>query len=88
MGRPSKKDVQFSDPLLKDMVLKFTANVKVARLKQELTQQDLASKCGLALNTISEIEQQRVEDIKLGTIVAVCKGLGEKDIFQFLKKRP
>lgn len=78
--------MQFSDSLLEEMVLRFTKNVKTTRLKQKLTQQELASKCGLALNTISEIEQQRIEDIRLGTIVTVCKGLGEKDVFRFLRK--
>lgn len=86
MGRPSKKDVQFSDPLLKEIVMGFTSKVRAKRLKLGMTQQDLATQSRLALNTISEIEQKRIEDIKLGTVIAVCKGLGERDILKFLKK--
>lgn len=86
MGRLSKKDVFFKDPLLKQLIERLRSNLEQGRKLKGLTQQQLASKSRLSVNTVSEIEQERVEDIRLSTITALTRGLGEKDPLWLFKK--
>ena len=86
MGRGSRKEIKISDPLLKPLIANLVANVKSKRIKGDLTQQSLAIKAGLAVNTVSEIEQERLEDIRLSTVTALAKALGEQDPLRLFRK--
>ena len=71
MGRRSRKEIDFQDPCLKKLIEAFCVNVKKMRISKKLTQQELAEKSRLAVNTIAEIEQQRIENLRLSTITAL-----------------
>ena len=45
--------------------------MKEMRKPKELTQQELVEKTYLAVNTIVEIEQKRIENLRLSTITAL-----------------
>jgi len=38
------------------------------------------------VNTVSEIEQERIGDIRLSTVTALAKALGEQDPLKLFKK--
>lgn len=86
MGRASRQDIKISEPLLKPLIANLIANVKARRIKGGFTQQSLAIDAGLAVNTVSEIEQERIEDIRLSTVAALASALGEKDPLKLLRK--
>ena len=86
MGRGSRKDVKIEDSLLKPLIGNLIANVKAKREKAEMTQQELATKATLAVNTIAEIEQERIGDIRLSTVTALAKALGENDPLKLFKR--
>lgn len=86
MGRASRQDIKISEPLLKPLIANLIANVKARRIKGGFTQQSLAIDAGLAVNTVSEIEQERIEDIRLSTVAALANALGEKDPLKLLRK--
>ena len=72
MGRRSKKEIDFQDLYLKKIIEAFCVNVKKMRISKKLTQQELAERSRLAVNTIAEIEQQRIENLRLSTITALA----------------
>ncbi len=86
MGRASRQDIKIREPLLKPLIANLIANVKARRVKGGFTQQSLAIDAGLAVNTVSEIEQERIEDIRLSTVAALANALGEKDPLKLLRK--
>lgn len=86
MGRSSRQDIKISEPLLKPLIANLIANVKARRIKGGFTQQSLAIDAGLAVNTVSEIEQERIEDIRLSTVAALANAFGEKDPLRLLRK--
>lgn len=53
----------------------FGGNVREARLKWDLTQEELAEKCGLDFRQIGFIERGEINPT-LQTIHRLCKGLG------------
>ena len=63
MGRRAKKEINFQDPCLENLISAFCMNVKEIRISKRLTQQQLAEKAQLAINTIAEIEQNGVAPI-------------------------
>ena len=71
MGRGNRKDLIFQDFYLEELISVFCVNIKEIRISKKLTQQQLAEKAQLAINTIAEIEQQRVENLRLSTITAL-----------------
>lgn len=48
------------------------------RIKRRLTQQELAKRCGLGINTISEIECGHRKTIWIDTLNKLAHGLGVK----------
>ena len=75
MGRRTKKEIDFQDPCLEKLISTFCINVREVRISKKLTQQQLAEKAQLAINTIAEIEQQRIENLRLSTITALGNAL-------------
>ena len=57
--------------LSKKLIEAFCVNVKEMRKSKKLNQQELAEKTYLAVNTIAEIEQKRIENLRLSTITAL-----------------
>ena len=87
MGRRTKKEISFQDPCLEKLILAFCVNIKEIRRSKKLTQQQLAEKAQLAINTIAEIEQQRIENLRLSTITALGNALNIKPLTLFKSKR-
>ena len=50
-------------------------NIKTAREAQKLTQQELASRAGVAISTIWELENECLEDFRFSTVSAVANSL-------------
>ena len=71
MGRRSKTEISFQDYSLEKLVKNFCINVREIRKSKNFTQQQLAEKAQLAVNTIAEIEQQRIENLRLSTVTAL-----------------
>ena len=86
MGRNSRKDIDIQDRELKRLIETFCANVIEKRRSSGLTQQQLAGKAKLAVNTIAEIEQGRIENLRLSTVTAVGKAFNLKAL-DLLKKQ-
>jgi len=60
-------------------LMSYTAlgrSLREARRSQGVTQAGLAAKSGTSRVTIARLETGRDRDVRLGTITAVCKGLG------------
>ena len=83
MGRKTKKELTFQDKNLEKLILVICINVKRIRVSKKLTQQQLAEKAQLAINTVAEIEQQRVENLRLSTITALGSALEIKPLDLF-----
>ena len=86
MGRNSQKDIDIQDRELKRLIEVFCANVIEKRRSSGLTQQQLASKAELAVNTIAEIEQGRIENLRLSTVTAIGQAFNLKAL-DLLKKQ-
>ena len=80
MGRRSRKEIEFQDIHLKKLIEAFCVNVKKIRISKKLTQQELAEKSQLAVNTIAEIEQQRIENLRLSTVTALSSAFKIKPL--------
>jgi transcriptional regulator with XRE-family HTH domain len=83
MGRSSKFDLSFDDPILQDLLHRLGDNLRKLRQHEGLTQQGVAQVAGLALNTIAEIEQKRVENVRLSTVTALAKALKQHPLDLF-----
>ena len=75
MGRKSRKEIIFQDKYLEKLILNFCRNVRTVRISKNLTQQRLAEISRLGINTIGEIEQERIENLRLSTITTLGKAL-------------
>lgn len=62
-------------------------NLKVKRGKMGWSQQELATKCGLSLNTITRIEQGISGDLRFSTVEAIGKGLKINNPLKLLSKK-
>ena len=80
MGRNKREDIDIEDPLLLEMIENIVSNVKKERTRLGITQAELASSSQLAQNTIAEIEQARIENLRLSTLAAIARGLNVKPI--------
>ena len=78
MGRNRRDEIHIDDPLLFEMVKNLCENVKKKRSKLGITQAELAIGSGLSQNTVAEIEQGRIENIRLSTVAAIARGLKAK----------
>lgn len=61
--------------LTADLQLAFGRNVKAARLKANMTQTDLADRCGIRQHHLSQIENGQL-NLTLGTMARIAKALG------------
>lgn len=50
--------------------------VKEIREQKKMTQEELEQESGISRQTISAIENNRAENIKVGTLLALAKALG------------
>ena len=55
---------------------KMGYRVKEIREKLKMTQEELERKSGVSRQTISAIENNRAEDVKVGTLCALAKAMG------------
>ena len=64
--------------------IKFVQRVKELRLKQNISQEELAFRCGLSKNYISDVERG-TRNISLKSIEKISDGLaiGIKELFEF-----
>lgn len=64
--------------------MKFGQRVKELRLKQNISQEELAFRCGLSKNYISDVERG-TRNISLKSIEKISDGLavGIKELFEF-----
>ncbi len=85
MGRTRRDELHINDPLLREMIKHFCENVRKKRNYLGITQAELSIRSKLAQNTIAEIEQCRIENVRLSTVAAIAKGLKVKPI-QLLDK--
>ena len=83
MGRRIKKELTFQDKNLERLILSVCINLKEIRVSKKLTQQQVAERAQLAINTVAEIEQQRVENLRLSTITALGDALEIKPLDLF-----
>lgn len=62
--------------LTAELQLAFGRNVKAARLKADMTQTDLAERCGLRQHHLSQIENGQL-NITLGTMARLARTFGQ-----------
>ncbi len=59
---------------VEDISIKFCSNVKNIRIKQNLTQSQLAYEAGIPTNQIGRIERNEISP-SLNTIIKICNAL-------------
>lgn len=50
--------------------------IKEIREQKEMTQEELETKSGISRQTISALENDKLQDAKVGTLVAIANALG------------
>jgi len=73
MGRQNKG---IKDKDLARLIKNLSKNLYSARISKGLTQQALASQANMAISTIWELENARVEDFRMSTVTAIAGQLG------------
>ena len=73
MGRQNKG---IKDKDLGRLIKNLSKNLYAARISKGLTQQALASQANMAISTIWELENARVEDFRMSTLTAIATQLG------------
>ena len=68
------------------IVKTLCASLKQMRLNQNLSQEELAERCGLSRITISRMETGQA--INLLTMVQLMRALGKLDLFNYLNEEP
>lgn len=64
----------------------ITYRLKEMRKEMKITQQELEKKSGISRQTISAIENNRTDDVKVGTLVALAHAMGTSiDSFLFIE---
>lgn len=53
----------------------YISKLKIERVKQGLTQSELALLCGLNVNAIVRLEKGQLENARFGTLIKVSKAL-------------
>ena len=76
---------EIKDKDLKESLITLCENIKRFREESGISQQDLADYSELGKSTISEIEQMRVVNVSLKTLVMISRGL-EKPLTALLIK--
>jgi predicted transcriptional regulator len=87
MGRNKREELNIDDPLLREMIKNLCENVKKQRMRLDITQAELAIRSSLAQNTVAEIEQARIENIRLSTVACIARGLKVKPLLLLAKMR-
>ena len=87
MGRRTKKELTFQDKNLEKLISILCINVKGIRVSKKLTQQQVAERAQLAINTVAEIEQRRVDNLRLSTVTALSNALEIKPLDLFKVKK-
>lgn len=64
-----------TDKELGRLIRSLAKNVKEHRITQGITQQTLAARANIAISTIWELENAKVEDLRLSTITAIAQTL-------------
>lgn len=66
-------------PKIKQILLEFGENIKLARLRRKLSSEQLAERTGISRSTLIKIEKGN-EGVSIGNYINVLKALGlEKD---------
>jgi transcriptional regulator with XRE-family HTH domain len=60
---------------MEKIINNLSRNIRHLRDEKELTTQELASDAKVSISTISEIENGRIEDFRMSTIIAIAKVL-------------
>ena len=71
---------QIDDKDLGRVMDRIAKNVKDLRGEQELSQQVLATRAGIATTTLSDIERGQAFNLKLSTLVSIARQLKIKDV--------
>lgn len=80
--RPRRRASRSMRNALKDLeYLPWYDQLHLARLREGLTQQQLAAYCGLGQKTIPAIE--RGKDVKMSTVTKVCQQLSHRVVIAF-----
>ncbi len=58
---------------MEKIINNLSRNIRHLRDEKKLTTQDLASDAKVSISTISEIENGRIEDFRMSTIIAIAK---------------
>ena len=86
MGRPKREDILIESPKLRKFLSNFSMNVEIVRKSKGITQQGLSNKANLSISTVSEIEQRRLKNLTLSTLVAIAEALNEDPISLITRK--
>jgi transcriptional regulator with XRE-family HTH domain len=60
---------------MEKIINNLSRNIRHLRDEKKLTTQELASDAKVSISTISEIENARIEDFRMSTIIAIAKVL-------------
>jgi len=71
---------QYIDQELSDLMKTFCRKLRIFRVREGLSQNQLAKKSGIAVSTINEIENKLATDIRFSTMTAVASALRRKSI--------
>lgn len=76
---------EIKDKEVKEVIITLCENIKRLREKIGLSQQELADSSGISKSTIFEIEQLRVVNLNIKTVVMIARGL-DKPYLSLFKK--
>ena len=83
--KPALPPEDFEDAeLTAELQLSFGRNVKAARIKANMTQTELAERCGLRQHHLSQIENGQI-NVTLGTMARLARAFGD-DVPTMLRK--
>lgn len=74
-GEVARQLKGITDRELAKLIRNLAKNVKEHRIAQGITQQTLAARSNMAISTIWELENARIEDLRLSTITAIAQTL-------------
>lgn len=72
MGRPPKESLP---PVLSELLLQVSRNIKYWRSEKNLTQKELSEKSKVSHTTLNQIETQHCRDIRLATLCSIAQAL-------------
>ena len=75
MGRKSRNEIEFVDKKLEKIIHSLCSNVRKYQRIKKITQEKLSQEANISISTIAEIEQKRISNITIATIVSLAKPL-------------